>query len=161
MLVVALAGAALVLTAAGVLRAQPADTGAAQSPPAAAAVDVPAMLEDAGFRYLPAGKRDPFKDLLGPKPGGQPVEELPPIQQFDLSQVQITGVILDEINGHRVMIKGPGGSSFVVKKGDVIGKHQGEITEVTLQGIRVVEKYEDYGGEEILKEVFVKARKDK
>jgi len=125
---------------------------------AAAATSIPEMLEDETFRYNPAGKRDPFKSLLDLQSKKKDYSLLPPIQQLDIGQVRITGVVMDEIDGPRAMIKAPNGQTFVVKKGTIIGRNEGEIIEVSLQGIRIVEKYVDFVGRETLKEVFIKTR---
>ena len=55
-------------------------------------------------------------------------------------------MVMDEVEGPRAMIKSPSGQSFVVKKGTIIGRNEGEIIEVSLQGIRIVEKYVDFVG---------------
>lgn len=85
---------------------------------------------------------------------------LPPIQQIDLLGISITGIVLDESQGPRAMIKADG-KSFVVKKGTIVGRNEGEVTEVTLQGIRIVEKFVDFMGNETLKETYIKSRPDR
>lgn len=115
-------------------------------------------LEDESFHYDPAGRRDPFKSLLDLQSKTKDISMLPPIQQLDLNEIRITGVIMDEIEGPRAMVKAPNGQTFIVKKGTIVGKNEGEVIEVTLQGMRVVEKYVDYVGQETLKEKFVKTR---
>lgn len=132
--------------------------GAGEPGGASAAKSLPEVLEDETFRYDPAGRRDPFKSLLDLQSKKKDISLLPPIQQLDIGQVKITGVVLDEIDGPRAMIKAPNGRTFVVKKGTIIGRNEGEIIEVSLQGIRVVEKYVDFVGRETLKEVFIKTR---
>jgi type IV pilus assembly protein PilP len=143
--------------------------GSAQEAPeaggtAAAARAVPQVasvseaLEDESFHYDPAGRRDPFKSLLDLQSKAKDVSMLPPIQQLDLNEINIIGVILDEVEGPRVMVKAPNGQTFIVKKGMIVGKNEGEVIEVTLQGVRVVEKFVDYVGQETLKETFIKTR---
>ena len=132
------------------------EAGGAAPPPASA--KIAEVLEDETFRYDAAGKRDPFKSLLDLQSKKKDYSKLPPIQQLILSQVRITGVVMDEVEGPRAMIKSPSGQSFVVKEGTIIGRNEGEIIEVSLQGIRVVEKYIDFVGRETLKEVFIKTR---
>ena len=133
--------------------------GPAGGEPASAEVfSISGALEDETFRYNPAGRRDPFKSLLKLQSKQKDLSSLPPIQQLDLAQIKITGVVMDEIEGPRAMIKSPTGRTFVVKKGMIIGKNEGEIIEVSLQGIRVVEKFVDFIGKETLKETFIKTR---
>lgn len=125
-------------------------------------VDVSEMLNDDSFIYDPAGRRDPFESLLKliKKPGADPAL-LPPIQKINLEKVKVSGIILDDAKGHRAMIKGDDGKTYVVKKGTIMGKNEGEVIEVSLDGIRVVEKFVDFMGRETLKEQFIKARPDK
>jgi Tfp pilus assembly protein PilP len=127
----------------------------------AQASSVSAMVDDPNFHYESAGRRDPFKSLLdlGAKPK-DPTVPLPPIQKMDLNTVTINGVILDDVAGNQAMIKS-GSQSFVVKTGMIIGQNEGEIIEVTLDGIRVVEKFVDFMGRETLKEIFIKSHPTK
>jgi len=122
---------------------------------------VSAMVDDPSFHYESAGRRDPFKSLLdlGAKPK-DPAIPLPPIQMIDLNAVTINGVILDEVAGNQAMIK-VGSQSFVVTTGMIIGQNEGEIIEITLDGIRVVEKFVDFMGRETLKEIFIKSHPTK
>jgi type IV pilus assembly protein PilP len=116
------------------------------------------ILEDENFHYNSAGRRDPFKSLLALQEKKKDISLLPPIQQLELEQIKVTGIVMDEKEGPRAMIKAPNGRTFIVKKGTIIGKNEGEVIEVSLQGFRVVEKYVDFMGRETLKEVYVKAR---
>jgi type IV pilus assembly protein PilP len=116
------------------------------------------ILEDENFHYNSAGRRDPFKSLLTLQEKKKDISLLPPIQQLELKQIKVTGIVMDEKEGPRAMIKAPNGRTFIVKKGTIIGKNEGEVIEVSLQGFRVVEKYVDFMGRETLKEVYVKAR---
>ena len=79
---------------------------------------------------------------------------------IELGAISITGIVLDETQGPRAMIKA-GGRSFVVKKGMIVGRNEGEVTEVTMQGIRIVEKFVDFMGNETLKETYIKSRPDR
>lgn len=120
--------------------------------------NVAEVLEDENFHYNSAGRRDPFKSLLTLQEKEKDVSLLPPIQQLELDQIKVTGIVMDEKEGPRAMIKAPNGRTFIVKIGTIIGKNEGEVIEVSLEGFRVVEKYVDFMGRETLKEVYVKAR---
>lgn len=109
------------------------------------------------FRYDPTGRRDPFKNLLQLEAKKKNVADLPPIQQFDLDQVKVVGVVIDPVKGAQAMIKAPNGQTFVVRKGTVVGKNDGEVVEITLQGIRVVEKFLDFMNRETRREAFLKS----
>ncbi len=109
------------------------------------------------FRYDPTGRRDPFKSLLQLEKKQRDVSLLPPIQQFDLETVKVVGVIVDPKTGAQAMVRAPNGQTFVVKKGTIIGKNEGEVIEITLQGIRVIEKFLDFMNRETRKETFLKS----
>ena len=148
---------ALLLAGAAYASAQtPAEAEGAAAP--SEVFSISGALEDETFRYNPAGRRDPFKSLLQLQSKQKDLSSLPPVQQLDLAQIKITGVVMDEVEGPRAMIKSPTGRTFVVKKGMIIGKNEGEIIEVSLQGIRVVEKFVDFIGKETLRETFIKTR---
>jgi type IV pilus assembly protein PilP len=119
------------------------------------------LLDDESFHYNSASRRDPFKSLLTLQAKKKDISLLPPVQQLDLGQIKITGIVLDETEGPRAMIKAPNGRTFIITKGTIVGKNEGEVIEVNLQGFRVVERYVDFMGRETLKELFIKARPDK
>jgi type IV pilus assembly protein PilP len=109
------------------------------------------------FRYNPTGRRDPFKSLLQLEKKQRDVAALPPIQQFDLETVKVVGVVVDPGRGAQAMIRAPNGQTFVIRKGSIIGKNEGEVVEITLKGILVVEKYLDFMNRETRKETFLKS----
>jgi type IV pilus assembly protein PilP len=134
-----------------------------QGAPAAAAVPAPApvpgvlLVPGSEFRYDSTGRRDPFKSLLQLEKKQRDVTQLPPIQQFELESVKVVGVVVDRVRGTQAMVKTPNNQTFVVKVGTIMGKNEGEVVEITLQGIRVVEKYLDFMNRETRKETFLKS----
>jgi type IV pilus assembly protein PilP len=134
--------------------AQPAAPGAVASPaPAPGGLLVPGS----DFRYDPTGRRDPFKSLLQLEKKQRDVSQLPPIQQFDLESARVVGIIVDPKSGAQAMVKAPNGQTFVVRVGTIIGKNEGEVVEITLQGIRIIEKFLDFMNRETRKETFLKS----
>jgi type IV pilus assembly protein PilP len=109
------------------------------------------------FRYDPTGRRDPFKSLLQLEKKQRDVSQLPPIQQFDLDTVKVVGIVVDPGRGAQAMIRAPSGQTFVVRKGTIVGKNEGEVVEITLQGIRILEKFLDFMNRETRKETFLKS----
>ena len=109
------------------------------------------------FRYDPAGRRDPFKSLLQLEKKQRDLSQLPPIQQFDLESVKVVGIVVDPQRGAQAMVRAPSGQTFVVRVGTVIGKNEGEVVEITLLGIRIVEKFLDFMNRETRKETFLKS----
>jgi type IV pilus assembly protein PilP len=149
------AGVLAALLAAPAVRAQapPAEPAPADAPPA------PALLVPSGdFRYAPEGRRDPFKSLLALEQKKRDVNLLPPIQQFDLEAAKVVGVVVDPVRGAQAMIRSPGGQTFVLRKGTIVGKNDGEVVEITLAGVRVVEKFLDFMNRETRKETFLKSQ---
>jgi type IV pilus assembly protein PilP len=126
---------------------------AVQQPPVPAGLLVPGS----EFRYDPTGRRDPFKSLLQLEKKQRDLSQLPPIQQFDLETVKVVGIVVDPGRGAQAMVRAPNGQTFVVRVGSIIGKNEGEVVEITLQGIRVVEKFLDFMNRETRKETFLKS----
>jgi hypothetical protein len=109
------------------------------------------------FRYDATGRRDPFKSLLELEKKQRDVSLLPPIQQVDLEAFKVVGVVVDPVSGAQAMVRGPNNQTFVVRVGTIIGKNEGEVLEITLSGIRVLEKYLDFMNRETRKETFLKS----
>jgi len=156
--------AALVLAALAAAPAARAQEPPAPPPAEAAAVapqEAPApelLVPSADFRYDPAGKRDPFKSLLALEKKKRDPALLPPIQQFDLEGVKVVGIVVDPVRGAQAMIRAPGGQSFVLRKGTIVGRNDGEVVAITLEGVTVVEKYLDFMNRETRKETFLKSQ---
>ena len=134
----------------------------AEDPPAeppAAEAPAPALLVPGGeFRYVAEGRRDPFKSLLALEQKKRDLALLPPIQQFDLDAAKVVGIVVDPVRGAQAMIRSPGGQTFVLKKGTIVGKNDGEVVEITLAGVLVVEKFLDFMNRETRKETFLKSQ---
>jgi type IV pilus assembly protein PilP len=126
---------------------------AVQPPPVTGGLLVPSS----EFRYDPMGRRDPFKSLLQLEKKQRDLSQLPPIQQFDLDTVRVVGIVVDPGRGAQAMVRAPNGQTFVVRVGTIMGKNEGEVVEITLKGIRVVEKFLDFMNRETRKETFLKS----
>ena len=100
------------------------------------------------FVYNPNGRRDPFLGLLAVKKpvGAQPAQPQTPLQEYELGQFRLTGVIRNA-SGPAAMVMAPGGKSYVVKKGVKIGKNGGTIIAIENNRIVVEERYYDFAGE--------------
>ena len=129
---------ALVLSLSGIGRA-----AFAQEPPKADPGEAVEEGEGA-FHYIPMGRRDPFKSLMIQKEIKKDYTRLPPIQQTELKSFKVLGIIMDEERGHKAMVKAPDGKTYVLKKGNIIGKNEGEVVSIDLNGITVEEKFLDY-----------------
>ena len=128
-------------------------TPVAPRPPATGELLVPSS----EFRYDSTGRRDPFKSLLELEKKQRDTTQLPPIQQFDIETAKVVGVIVDPGRVTQAMVRAPSGQTFVVRVGTILGKNEGEVVEITLQGIRITEKFLDFMNRETRKETFLKS----
>jgi type IV pilus assembly protein PilP len=126
-------------------------------PPVAAPAPGGLLVPGSEFRYDATGRRDPFKSLLQLEKKQRDVTQLPPIQQFELETAKVVGVVIDPVRGAQAMIRAPSGQTFVVRVGTIMGKNEGEVVEITLSGIRIVEKFLDFMNRETRKETFLKS----
>lgn len=99
------------------------------------------------YAYDPAGRRDPFVPLLEVKKA-IPTDDGPltPLQTFDVGQLRLAGVVV----GHSApiaMVMVPGGKSYILKKGDKVGKNHGTVIDINEQSVLVKERYYDFAGE--------------
>jgi len=115
------------------------------------------LVPSSEFRYDSTGRRDPFKSLLQLEKKQRDLTQLPPIQQFEIETVKVVGIVVDPMRGPQAMVKAPNGQTFVVRVGTVMGKNEGEVVEITLQGIRILEKFLDFMNRETRKETFLKS----
>jgi type IV pilus assembly protein PilP len=130
------------------------------APPAAAprpAAPGELLVPSSEFRYDSTGRRDPFKSLLELEKKQRDTTQLPPIQQFDLETARVVGVVVDPGRVTQAMVRAPSGQTFVVRVGTIMGKNEGEVVEITMQGIRITEKFLDFMNRETRKETFLKS----
>lgn len=115
------------------------------------------LVPSSEFRYDATGRRDPFKSLLELEKKQRDISQLPPIQQFDIETAKVVGIVIDPGREAQAMVRAPSGQTFVVRTGTVIGKNEGEVVEITMDGIRVLEKFLDFMNRETRKETFLKS----
>ncbi len=85
--------------------------------------------------YDPADKWDPF---VTPEPPTESMVE--PVERYDLDQMLLLGVISGGgMDG--AFIRFPDGSDRIIRKGDLLGRHRGVVTEITKGYIIVEERY--------------------
>jgi type IV pilus assembly protein PilP len=93
------------------------------------------------YRYNPEGKRDPFLSPFYRKPEQPLLEEAQtPLQRFDLGQLKLVGVIMEE-REPKALIEDSGGLGYIVTKGTPIGSKGGIIKAIEPRRV-VVEEYE-------------------
>ena len=124
----------------------------------AAAVATPVALEEkrieAPFQYNPDGRRDPFKSIIVSSEKQARVENLPPLQRKELSELKLIGIIWGGF-GYGAVIQTPDGKGYAVRKGTRIGSNNGIISQITNREVIIKEKYADIFNETKMKETVM------
>jgi type IV pilus assembly protein PilP len=111
------------------------------------------------YSYNPRGKRDPFKPFiaLGPK---KPVSTAPltPLQRYDVSELKLVG-ILKGPTGYRALVEDAGGKGFIITKGTLIGRGNGQVKEIHDDRVIIEQRYKDIFGQIKQREISVPLRK--
>jgi len=111
------------------------------------------------FHYDPAGKRDPFRSFeweqLKLELGDGNTRG--PLEQFDVSQLSLVGVIWSAKNA-RALIQDPSGMSYIIAEGAKIGKNSGRVIKIDDNLVVVKETYVDLNLEETTKDIEMRIR---
>jgi len=107
------------------------------------------------YTYDPIGKRDPFRRYV-PRGLDQAVS-LSPLEQFDVDQLKVIGVVWG-ISSPRAMVIAPDGKGYVVGKGVSVGKGRGKVSRITQEGVVVAEEYRDFEGNLLVSETVLTVR---
>ena len=100
-----------------------------------------------------SGKKDPFKPDIAVKMATSPLpEDLKkalqgglPIHSYDVSQFRLIGVVTGA-KENQAMVIDPNGKGYVIKTGMTIGKNDGRVTAVGINGVDIVEQFKDDSG---------------
>ena len=113
------------------------------------------------YAYYPEGKRDPFESpLLKQKFADGEGAPLAPLQQFDVTQLVLTGVIVG-LEAPKAMVKAPDGKAYILSIGTLVGKNGGKVVNITNDGVAVEEILEDFSGDVRVNEVMIALPKRK
>ncbi|WP_340596247.1 pilus assembly protein PilP [Bdellovibrio sp. GT3] len=117
---------------------EPMPMGDAVTAPAAPSIGD--MLSKDSYVYDPNGKRDPFKPFRVIKVSRKevPVDQLEPLQRWDLDRLQIIGILWD-VRTPRAMVRDPDGGVFTVVKNSKMGRNDGYISAIREGEIVVIE----------------------
>lgn len=131
----------------------------ASAPAAEEASEAPTVsVADArAYVYDPIGKRDPFRSFVLDRIKEVDKAAKGPLEQFDLSQLSVTGVVW-EGGSKRALVVDPSGRAYIVQEGDRVGKNEGLIITIGDSEMMVREKYEDFHGEQTEKEIVMRIR---
>jgi Tfp pilus assembly protein PilP len=122
--------------------------------PAAPAAEAPAKMAEQVALYDPSGKRDPFVSFIKVEQrgtGGVDTSLLPPLQRYDLGELQFVGVIWTK-TGARGLVEDAEGKGYSVTVGTRIGRSGGIVSRITGKEILVREEFVGNRGEKIVKE---------
>jgi hypothetical protein len=115
---------------------------------------------EAGYVYDETGKRDPFRSFLLDRAEKLAEREVRgPLEQFDLAQLSLEGVVWKTGNA-RALISDPGGETYIVAEGARIGKNEGRVIAIEDNLVRVKETYIDYLGRETTKDIELRMRRN-
>jgi type IV pilus assembly protein PilP len=114
---------------------------------------------DAEFVYDPAGRRDPFRSFEWDhlKREFADSEQSGPLEQYDLAQLALIGVVWD-VGRARALVRDPSGMSYVVATGARMGKNAGHVTQIEDNLLIVRERYVDLYGNESSQDVELRIR---
>lgn len=125
-------------------------------------------LEPPKYVYDPAGRRDPFQPLILDKvPTAKektavsmapPEENLTPLQQYEIAQFRLIGVIIGK-GQPTAMVVAPDGKAYVLKKGVKVGKNNGVVKSINSSTVFIEELYQDLSGEMLKNELEIKLPK--
>ena len=140
------------------------DQGASQTVRVAKADEMPAAETDQsfaaggrGYVYDPIGKRDPFRSFILDRLREIESSAKGPLEQFDLSQLSVTGIVWDSAR-QRALILDPSGQGYIIGEGDAIGKNDGRVISIGDNVVVVREAYVDFHGDKTTKEIEMRVR---
>lgn len=111
------------------------------------------------FSYEPAGRRDPFRSYEWEhlKREFADSQQSGPLEQYDLTQLSVVGVVWD-VGRARALVRDPSGMSYVVAAGARVGKNDGMVTRIDDNLVVVRERYVDLYGNESSQDVELRIR---
>jgi type IV pilus assembly protein PilP len=140
------------------------DQGASQAVRVAKQDEAPAEGTDQSFVargrsyvYDPIGKRDPFRSFILDRLKEIETAAKGPLEQFDLSQLSVTGIVWDAAR-QRALIMDPSGRGYIIGEGDAIGKNDGRVISISDNVVIVREAYVDFHGDRTTKEIEMRVR---
>jgi Tfp pilus assembly protein PilP len=117
--------------------------------------------------YDAEGRRDPFESLVKeeapkltepPGPIVDPTRPRDPLERFDLSSLQLMGIIWGGL-GRRAIIRAPDGKGYFVTAGMYMGQNGGQIAAIENDRLIIREKYRDMEGRIIDKTLTIPIRR--
>ncbi len=129
-----------------------------EAPPPPTEAEVIEATPTPAYTYDSTGRREPFKTLIQEAlPDAAdvvitppPDEATSPLQQFDVKQIQVVGIILGGF-GDYARVKAPDGESYTINVGTLMGQHRGKVIAISENAVLVKEtiEYESGNSEEL------------
>jgi len=132
----------------------------APSPGAAPGANATAFPAESGdFSYDASGRRDPFRSYEWEymKHELADASEAGPLEQYDLSQLSVIGIVWN-VGRARALVKDPSGMSYVVAQGARMGKNDGTVLKIDDNLMVVRERYVDLYGNQSTQDVEMRIR---
>ena len=132
---------------------------ARKASPAAASGSAGFAVDTGDFSYDPNGRRDPCRSYEWEYMQRElaSAHESGPLEQYDLNQLELIGVVWD-VGRARALVQDPSGMSYVVAAGARMGKNDGLVTRIGDNLVVVRERYVDLYGNESTKDVEMRIR---
>ncbi|MEL6345162.1 MAG: pilus assembly protein PilP [Myxococcota bacterium] len=105
-----------------------------------------AIAEQAGYNYTPQGKRDPFRSFITVEQAGPELEQLGPLQTFEVDQYSLVAIVWNTARP-MALAEDPDGTGHVMERGTYIGRNWGKVTQINADHIIITEEYQTIDGE--------------
>lgn len=101
------------------------------------------------YSYNPSGRRDPFAVVLKDAKMGEENQNLPPLQQLSLTELNLIGIVWGGF-GYSAMMQAPDGKGYTVRQGTRVGPNGGAVSSITENALVVQERFTDvYGNKQV------------
>ncbi len=122
------------------------------------------------FIYSPVGKRDPFRPTwltkavrrLQPRNKNTRVKiikrQKTPLEKFELDQLKVVAIVTGVANPV-AMVEDPDGRGYMVRRGTLIGRNNGQVTRINVDGVVVSEVFRDFSGKRVITRVRLRMKK--
>ncbi len=110
------------------------------------------------YGYNAKDRRDPFATLIQ-KPEGERKKGSDQLQNYDVAELKLTGILWSNSEFYAVVLA-PDGKSYIVGQGRKIGLHGGNVYKITKDSVIVRELLKDYRGTIKPKDTDLKLRRE-
>lgn len=116
------------------------------------------LVSSGSMEYAPKTMRDPFRSFEWANLEAQGAEVGGPLEQFDLSQLDVVAVVW-KTGSARALVQDPSGQSYIIGVGTRVGKNDGTVIGIDDNLVVVKETYVDYLGHETKQDVEMRIRR--